>query len=59
MNEEESLSLLSALTAPTDCTVLSLGVSAEPGDMREAESAAAAAAGSELGTGSDDVGLQY
>ena len=40
MNEEESLSLVSALTTPTDCTVLSLGVSAELGEVWEEESAA-------------------
>ena len=31
---------MSALTAPTDCTVLSLGVLAELGDVWEEESAA-------------------
>ena len=40
MKEEESLSLVSALTAPTDCMVLSLGVSAELGEVWEEESVA-------------------
>ena len=40
MKEEESLSLVSALIAPTDCMVLSLGVSAELGEVWEEESAA-------------------
>ena len=42
MKEEESLSLVSALIAPTDCMVLSLGVSAELGDVWEKESLSAA-----------------
>ena len=40
MKEEESRSLVSAFIAPTDWTVLSLGVSAELGGVCEEESAA-------------------
>ena len=53
---EESLSLVSALTAPTDCTVLSLGVSAELGEVWEEESTAGL--GCPIGTGDrDDIEL--
>ena len=40
MKDEESWSLDSALIAPTDCTVLSRGVSAELGEVWEEESVA-------------------
>ena len=40
VKEEESWLFVSALTAPTDWTVLSLGVSAELGGVCEEESAA-------------------
>ena len=49
VNEDESLSLVSALIAPTDCTVLSLGVSAELGQVWEEESVAG-----HTGTGNRD-----
>ena len=53
---EESLLLVSALTAPTDCTVLSLGVSAELGEVWEEESTAGL--GCPIGTGDrDDIEL--
>ena len=57
MKDEEPWSLESVLTAPTDCMVLSLGVSAELGEVWEEESAA----GLELWTSSEDwdaVGLE-